>query len=465
VRTIVAGLALTAVACGAGSHDRAAPPAAWPVNVSTLAGNQMETTIAVDPTNLNRMAVASNNDVGHPPGLLLAHTHDGGRTWTHRIVAANGDDTLPAACCDPRLSWDSYGQLFLVYMTLATNDSDCALGRTAVVVARSIDGGRSFPAYEQVVTGCIDQPKIATGIGPGGAGSVWVAYRNGSNVVARGAVVHGRGAVGSLASATEAVLPGSRSGNFATVAVGPAGEVLVGYVTKKLTCDGCGLHTVVGTNVDPDGLGPKPFGGGVVVSQTDVTSTATLPAQTTRGTDPQPNVAYDRSDTHRGRAYVSYLDGSGVLTRVVVRTSADGVAWGAPVAVAADVRPASQFLPALAVDDATGRVGITYYDTVLDDGHGDADSDGRADTDADRYAVISADGGATFGTPVRLSRASSNSAYAHGLGLDYGDYTGMAFRSGLLLAAWADNSNTTGDNPDGRRASLDVYVAAVRSGG
>jgi hypothetical protein len=45
--------------------------------------------------------------------------------------------------------------------------------------------------------------------------------------------------------------------------------------------------------------------------------------------------------------------------------------------------------------------------------------------------------------------------------VDYGDFTGLAFMAGLAHPAWADNSNSTGDNPNGALHAFDVYAAAV----
>lgn len=475
-------VALVAAACGRGDAGReAAPPPSWPVDVSTMPGNQMETTVAIDPRDGDRIVVAGNNDggvvpAGSPPaapsgtapaapgasprpGLLLATTRDGGRTWDQRLVARGGADGLPDACCDPQLAWDAFGNLFLSYLSLATPDPECPLGRADVVLARSEDAGATFADVRTLANGCIDQPKIATA-----AGAVWVAYRSGSDVVARGARVTGRGEVAAFGAETP--LPGSRAGNYASVTVGADGEVLVAYVTRTIV-KGEGVRTVVRVNTDPDGLGPAPFDGGRVVSATTMSNAERLAAQPTRGTDAQPQVAVDRSrGAFRGRAYVAYVDRAAAGgTRVLLRSSSDGGAtWTGPVAVAPGHRPSAQLLPALAVDPDSGRVGVTYYDTVLDAGAGGGDTDGTPDTDTGRYAAVSEDGGATFAEPVALSRAPSNARFAYGVGLDYGDYAGAAFEDGVLVAAWADNSDWTGGNPDGRRAALDVYVAAWRPG-
>jgi hypothetical protein len=77
------------------------------------------------------------------------------------------------------------------------------------------------------------------------------------------------------------------------------------------------------------------------------------------------------------------------------------------------------------------------------------------------YSTMSTDGGQTFSPNQRLSMAASNDNKANS-GVDYGDYSGFAFYSGGMFFSAADNSNSTGDNPDGTLSHLDVYVAPVR---
>jgi len=46
-------------------------------------------------------------------------------------------------------------------------------------------------------------------------------------------------------------------------------------------------------------------------------------------------------------------------------------------------------------------------------------------------------------------------------GFDFGDYTGLTFYGGTFYPCWADNSNSTGDNPAGAGANFDLYTARV----
>src|SRR5207245_5973768 len=107
--------------------------AATPANidVSRWHHNESEETVAVNPTNPDNVVIVSNVDVP-AAGMFEAYTTDGGASWTRQLIGDN--DSLGAACCDPSLSWDSNGNLFLAYLYNVGN---------FVPVALSTDGGAS----------------------------------------------------------------------------------------------------------------------------------------------------------------------------------------------------------------------------------------------------------------------------------------------------------------------------------
>ena len=57
--------------------------------------------------------------------------------------------------------------------------------------------------------------------------------------------------------------------------------------------------------------------------------------------------------------------------------------------------------------------------------------------------------------------ASVAAIFREQTGFDYGDYTHAGFAGHLFYPAWSDNSNSTGDNPDGTLHQLDLYTATV----
>ena len=75
-------------------------------------------------------------------------------------------------------------------------------------------------------------------------------------------------------------------------------------------------------------------------------------------------------------------------------------------------------------------------------------------------ATYSRNGGGTIAPNFRVSKGTSN-ANAAGSFFDYGDYTHAAFQSHKFYPVWSDNSNSTGDNPDGRLNEFDLFTARV----
>src|SRR5207248_280093 len=140
-------------------------------------------------------------------------------------------------------------------------------------------------------------------------------------------------------------------------------------------------------------------------------------------------------------------------TDIFVRFSDDnGATWSAPARVNDDTTANSQFLPRIALDQTTGNIGVVWHDARADGGTGPADEDGP-NNDVQFWGTFSIDGGTSFLPNRRISTGTSDEDGAEPpdpccADLDYGDYTGADFADGNLHAVWADNSNSTGDNPD-----------------
>ena len=147
---------------------------------------------------------------------------------------------------------------------------------------------------------------------------------------------------------------------------------------------------------------------------------------------------------------------------VFVRHSDDqGATWSTPVRVNDDRGTNSQFLPRIALDQTTGFIAVSWHDSRNDlVTGGSGDTDGIPNDDAQLFATVSADGGLSFQPNVQVSEGTSNAADAMN-GVEYGDYTGLSYLGGSFYPSWADNSNSTGDNPDGALSKFDVYTAKV----
>ena len=429
------------------------------IDVSQRHTNESEEAVAVNPTNPKNIVIVTNVDFP-AAGLFEGVSFDGGTTWATKLIGDN--DNLGAACCDPSLSFDNYGNLFLTYLFNVGN---------VVPIALSTDGGLHFnlianiakPPKQSLSAGgerrglfrFVDQPTITAG-----EGEVWLIFNGGGPMVATGAPVTGLGTVGNFIALE--VVPGTNNCTYGDVAIGPKGEVMQ---VCTLTESGQGGGKLF-VNVDPDGLGPAGFGSRVFVTDTHVGGFDFIPAQPDRSVDAEPGLAWDRTGgPHNGRVYLVYTlehPNESNNTDIYVRFSDDeGATWSAPVRVNDDNTTNSQFLPKISLDPTTGKLAVVWHDSRNDLGAGGpGDTDGVPNDDAQFWGAFSTDGGQTFTKNIQISAGTSNS-HDSGNGIDYGDYTGLSFYGGIAHPAWADNSNSTGNNPDGTLHELDIYTAAV----
>jgi len=426
----------------------AAAPIPTNFNVTAMAGNEAEDAIAVNPTNpSNVVAMSTLPDV--VAGLAVGVSFNGGHTWARSVIGASAGDPLGEICCDQQLAWDRFGNLWMTYLVNSSGD---------VLVALSTNGGTSFTKVADIVTRFGDQPSIA--VGPN---SVWVSYTffPGTSIQAFGARVTGLGQFGSF-SAPETVPSPHGNGDFGDTAVGPDGQVMVTYQNATNGQGGTNIYTAV----DPDGLGPAGFGSGTFVAHSHVGGFDFIPAQPDRSIDAEANLAWDRSgEAHNGRVYLVWTqetpnqsDNDDIMLQ---HSDDNGATWSPAVKLNDDHTANSQYDPAIALDESSGDVAVSWYDTRNDLGTGGSgDTDGIPNDDFQIWATDSMNGGATFAPNFRVSRGTSNATDANSF-FDVGDYTHAAFVAGSFWPTWSDNSNSTGDNPDGALHQLDLYTARV----
>src|SRR2546421_12384042 len=87
---------------------------------------------------------------------------------------------------------------------------------------------------------------------------------------------------------------------------------------------------------------------------------------------------------------------------------------------------------------------------------GPGDTDGVPNDDAQFWGAFSTDGGQTFTANIQISAGTSNS-HDSGNAIDYGDYSGLSFYGGEGHPAWAGNSHSTRDKPEGTLPVLGIY--------
>jgi hypothetical protein len=454
-----------------------APPAhaaATVVNVSRRMTNQSEAAVAASPLDANDVVIASN--VQHGYGIFVAVSHDAGATWSRDVIG--DDDLFGRACCDPTITWDGEGNLFLswlgfgklryptyvpVLLSVDAGDTWSIFDkirppdpvRATAVATQGIRASESGPKDEEGDRGpgFLDQPTITTG-----PHSIWAIWNNEGQMQATGARIRGPGDVGAFKPVRD--IPDAYNCTFGDIAVGPGGAVA--HVCQKDRDRHTPVDSIFRFTVDADGLRPGHFSRPQVIAETNVSLFEPIKAQRVRTVDAESALAWIRTGSERGRLVLLFNDeepDQSDNTNVYVKTSDDdGATWSKRVTVTAARR--SQFLPRLAMDPATGHLVAGWHDATLDDGSGADDSDGIPNTDAMYGLAFSADGGDSWTVPEMIAQGASN-AEASGNGIDFGDYTGLSFAFATAHPAWADNSNSTGDNPDGTLHAFDIYSATV----
>src|SRR5437667_6866218 len=372
------------------------------IDVSQQLHNESEETVAVNPTNPKNIVIVTNVDFP-AAGLFEGVSFDGGATWKTSLIGNN--DNLGAACCDPSLSFDNYGNLFMTYLFNVEIE---------VPIALSTDGGLHFkrianiakpPKQSLSASGerrglfrFVDQPTITAA-----EGEVWVVFNGGGPIVATGAPVTGLGQVGSFI--TPEVVPGTNNCTYGDVAIGPKGEA---RQVCTLTESGQGGGKLF-VNVDPDGLGSAGFGTRVFVTDTHVGGFDFIPAQSDRSVDAEPGLAWDRTGgPQNGRVYLVYTlehPNESNNIDIYVRFSDDkGATWSGPVRVNDDQTTNSQFLPKIWLDPTSRNLALVWYDSRNDLGTGGpGDTDGIPNDDAQFRGAFSTDAGKTFTANLQTS--------------------------------------------------------------
>lgn len=425
------------------------------INLSKLSGDQSECAVAKNPANKLQIFVLCNNNAG--AGLFAARSVNGGASWSYpdaadKTIADGGNVATQgqAACCNPTLAWDSFGNLFVAYI-----DS----GLSTIVVLLSTDSGQTFSPLKTFAScaGCPDQPTIvaADTTAPGAPVAVWIVWhRNAPTgpMVASGAAVTGLGAVGAFSSPLD--IPGTNNCSYGDVAISPAGAV-VNVCQNPSTGDAPGNSIFV--NTKPDGLGPNPFNAAVTATTTNVGAFHPIPAQSSRTIDSEAGLAYDNSTSpHRGRLYLVYTSetvfGSGDTDIMLRFSDDDGGTWNSPIKINDDATTRSQFFPKVAVNSDSGNIGICWYDA----------RNSATNTAMQVFCTIATPAGATptFMANGLISDGATTSSSSPN---QFGDYSGLAYFKGRAHPAWPDTSNSTLDNPN-TTTRFDIYTDTVSGG-
>ena len=121
---------------------------------------------------------------------------------------------------------------------------------------------------------------------------------------------------------------------------------------------------------------------------------------------------------------------SSCKTRIFFSRSTDGGAtWSAKVKLNNQSGLNDQFFPWMVVDETTGKIAVSYYDTVGD----------STRTSVNVYYQSSSDDGVTWTTPLKVTTATTNETTSGAdSGNQFGDYTTISGINGAFFPSWTD---------------------------
>ena len=432
--------------------------------VGTLYRNaEVEPHLAVDPTRRRNLIATWQQDrwsSGGADGLLTAYSRDGGETWKHPTAppfarcqgggAANGGDYERVT--DP---WVSFGPTGIAYqIALAVNN--LFLGRNAVLVSRSRDGGRSWGPVKTLIADdgpLLSNDKETLTADPTDERFVYATWwrfdlgRLAGPTMFTRSTDRGR----TWEPAREIFDSGSGPLNQTIgnqIVVKPNGDLINAFIL--ITGDDVpSLRYVVIRSQDRG----RTWASLSTIAELDSFPVTTDPRDGAliRGGEVIPDIAVDPRRGKR-RLYAVWQDT--VFTdesQIAFSRSRDGGrTWSAPARLSENPE-VQAFTPGVEVSQS-GEVAVSYYDLTYD-------SVASPSLDTDYWVARSTDGGRSFAPRERVTPQSFDLRTApDARGFFLGDYEGLAAAGNRFEVLF---SKTTGDpgNP------TDLFSTTVRAHG
>jgi len=435
------------------------------VNISQLANNQQEETIAINPSVPGNLIAASNDAVSGNLNDIIWSSTDGGLNWT-QVAIPNLPARGPAG--DPTVVFNRNGTAVYAH-----------LDGGGIAAAVSGDGGLNWTAANVDANTADDKEFLA--VGPDFANLAqdrfYIGWQRGNNLFVSSSTN------GSVWSAPVQVNDNAANrGIVSQMAVGPNGELHYAWQTST---DAFGSRVLMDTSPD----GGVTWGTDQLIATTDISLFADpgpsneatgglyrVPAAQERGIGASLSIDVDRSGgPNTGIVYLAFMDqrlSDGATATAaehddteiyVARATAAGTLIPGSIArISDDPANSTQFEPWLSLDQTTGALAVTWHDARSDDGT--AGRKAGANNDVQYWGTVSLDGTTWLpNVPITAAFSSEDAAEPFDAGffdLDYGDYSGNAFFGGIFHPVWTDNSNSTADNPNGATNNA-IYTAAV----
>ncbi len=449
-----------------------------PVGVDLALGfNNNEPSIAVDPNNPLRVAVATY--------LSIRVSVNGGTTFLPAVAAGVPPTHSNARGGDSSLGYDSRGRLFWTYLLRHTNVNaaidifvaQCDPATGALLAGYPVNVTGSAGVNRPAPANCHDKSWLAVDSFNGSPFRdrlylVWTDFTtNPGQIRATSSADQGQNWTASVSLSANAegfVWPSHNT-------VAPNGDVYVAYHSQS-GFDGSGAADGVSGQIfvlrSTDGGATYPQKRtAYAAGQADLTFNRQTQNGALAGTrfwlqgSVQPFILADPNTA--GRIYVIANDdpdntrNSGDDAAVFISRSTDnGLTWTTPAAIDNGPGATLQFMPTAAIDRQSGCITVHYYDTR----RGLTNSSGNFLLDV--FATRSRDGGVTFGPDFRINDVAFDPDPGAGCRWDctgatpttrIGEYNGVAVAGGLAFAVWTGNTVDGLGNPVGQQTILERY--------
>jgi hypothetical protein len=433
------------------------------VDMSNEDTPQSETSITVNPNNPMILIGGSNEIVRLP--MRGYFSSDGGKSWGAVDVplpppaTTNGTDFGS----DPGVAFDTRGNVYYSFIVVFFNRTFAAIQGTEMAVAKSFDGGKSWPqvTFFNFNSGSgkfNDKPMIAVDTNPNSPfrDSVYVGWDTASSgkSSANDDLLFARSTDGGLTFSSPVALNNPTGGPRQVIGadpfVGPNGEVYVAWHDVQQN------RLMVNSSFN----GGATFGQQQVITPTVVAFDDAIPAMASRHALLYPACDTDRSSSaNRGTLYCSWMDETvSNGTDIFVSRSTDrGASWSAPVRVNDDPTGVQkdQFNQWLSVDPASGSINLSWNDARND----------PADIKTDIFFSQSTDGALSFAPNVKVTTAMSDESADNpcaDAGNQYGDYEGIVAFGGNIHPIWTDGRfDCTIDPATGQMLGEEIFTALV----
>ncbi|HYT79466.1 MAG TPA: sialidase family protein [Actinomycetota bacterium] len=358
---------------------------------------------------------------GGSSGIGFATSTDGGGTWSNGFLPSLTIFSSPPGpfgrATDPTVAYDSaHGQWLIATLACAAPPGTCFTA-TSITVSRSPDG-LNWSAPVVLASGSQDHEWIACDNGSGNQhfGRCYVSWADiAGGVLATSSSDDGGQIWTPRASATGLFAPQS--------VVQPNGTLVVVGVTGGQTS----FYNADSSN-----------DGGATFTSAQISPVVGTHGSTGMRVTPAAGIEVDGG----GKLYVTWSDcrfrAGCSANDAVLSASTDAISWSplAPIPIDAVTSGVDHFIPGLGADRATSgssaHVVLTYYYFP------DAACTVRT-CRLNMGFISSSDGGANWGTPIRLNKHPMRLSWLANTDLGHmvGDYTSTAFADGRAVTVFA----------------------------